>query len=67
MNGAALLGGFAVLAALAIGLEVAARLGKSKGTPASLADAAKVALQHPGLRFVTQLAWLWLGWHLFVR
>lgn len=56
--------GFAVLAAVAVVLEVVARRSERVAT---FSAAVSVALRRWPFRVATQLAWLWLGWHLFVR
>jgi hypothetical protein len=55
--------GYALLVVAAIGIEVAARR-RSSGT---LGDALTRTLGWRPARFVLLAAWLWLGWHLFVR
>jgi Family of unknown function (DUF6186) len=55
--------GYAVLALAAIGIDVAARR-RSSGT---FGDALTRTLGWRPARFVLLAAWLWLGWHLFVR
>jgi hypothetical protein len=57
------LAGYAVIVAAAIGLEIAAR----RRGGASLGDALAVVLRPWPARMVVVAAWLWLGWHLFVR
>jgi hypothetical protein len=57
------LAGYAVIVAAAIGLEIAAR----RHGGASLGDALVVVLRPWPVRMVVVAAWLWLGWHLFVR
>ena len=56
--------GFAILAALAAGLEAGAR---RSGRLARFADALAVALGNPVIRLLVLAGWLWLGWHVFVR
>ena len=55
--------GYALLVAVAIGLEVVARR-RGSGT---FGDALTLTLRWPPARLVLMAAWLWLGWHLFVR
>jgi hypothetical protein len=55
--------GYAVVVVAAAGLEVAARRRRS-GT---FGDALTVAMRYRPVRYVLLAAWLWLGWHLFVR
>jgi Family of unknown function (DUF6186) len=55
--------GYALLVVSAGGLEVAAR---RRGS-ATFADALAVTLRSRAARLVLLAAWLWLGWHLFVR
>jgi hypothetical protein len=62
---AVLLTGFAVLLVAMIVLEGLARAGH--GHRATLGDVTDSAIRHPAGRAVALLAWLWLGWHLFVR
>jgi len=56
--------GFALIAACALGLEVAAR---RSGRLATFGDALSAALRRWPVRLLLQAGWLWLGWHLFVR
>jgi hypothetical protein len=58
------LGGYAVIALLAIGLEVVAR---KSGRFATLGDVLAHGLRRWPCRTLLQAGWLWLGWHLFVR
>jgi hypothetical protein len=58
------LAGFAVITASALALEVAARRSSRLCT---LAEALAVVLRHRPMRILLLGAWLWLGWHLFVR
>jgi Family of unknown function (DUF6186) len=55
--------GYAVIVATAVGLELAARR-RGDGT---FGDALAAALRRWPVRMVVVAAWLWLGWHLFVR
>jgi hypothetical protein len=55
--------GYAVLLLSAGGLEVAAR---RRGS-ATFSDALAVVLRSRAARVALLAAWLWLGWHLFVR
>ena len=57
------LAGFALLAVAALVAELVAR---RRGT-ATLGDLVGLAIRPRGARFVLMAAWLWLGWHLFVR
>lgn len=57
------LAGYAVLVATALGLEWAARGGRV----ASFGGALGIVLRSWPARVVLIAAWLWLGWHLFVR
>jgi len=57
------LAGYAVIAATAIGVEIAAR--RRRG--ATFGDALAVVLRPWPARVVVVAAWLWLGWHLFAR
>lgn len=56
--------GYAIFAVCAVGLEVAAR---RSGRFSTLPEAISVAARRWPFRVVLQAAWLWLGWHLFVR
>lgn len=58
------LGGYAVIAATALGLELVAR---RSGRFPTFGQALAVILRRLPLRVMVALAWLWLGWHLFVR
>lgn len=58
------LGGWAVIAAGALGLELVAR--RSGRFPA-LGQALDAVLRRLPLRVLVAVAWLWFGWHLFVR
>jgi hypothetical protein len=55
--------GYALLVVSALGLEVAAR---RRGS-ATFVDALTIVLRSRAARFALLAAWLWLGWHLFVR
>jgi hypothetical protein len=55
--------GYALLVVPALGLEVAAR---RRGS-ATFVDALPIVLRSRAARFALLAAWLWLGWHLFVR
>jgi hypothetical protein len=55
--------GYALLVVSAGGLEVAAR---RRGS-ATLGDALTITLRSRAARLTLLAAWLWLGWHLFVR
>jgi hypothetical protein len=55
--------GYALLVAAALGLEVAARR-RGSGT---FGDALTLTLRWRPARLALLAAWLWLGWHLFVR
>jgi hypothetical protein len=57
------LAGFAVLALVAVGLEVAARRGRG----ATFAAAVGRLVRRRPVRLLVLAGWLWLGWHLFVR
>lgn len=57
------LAGYALIAACALGVEIAAR--RRGGT--TFGDALAVILRPWPVRLVVVGAWLWLGWHLFVR
>jgi Family of unknown function (DUF6186) len=55
--------GYALLAVAVVGVEVAARR-RGSGT---FGDALTLTLRSRPVRFALLGAWLWLGWHLFVR
>jgi hypothetical protein len=56
--------GYVALAVGAVVVEVVARRSDRVATfPAALS----VLLRRAPFRVAAQLAWLWLGWHLFVR
>ena len=55
--------GYALLVVSAGGLEVAAR---RRGS-ATFGDTLTIILRSRAARLVLLAAWLWLGWHLFVR
>ena len=56
--------GFAAIGAAAVGLELAARLSRRVCT---FGDAFAAVARHRALRVLLLAAWLWLGWHVFVR
>jgi hypothetical protein len=58
------LAGYALLAVAALGYELAGRL--RRRTP-TLVEAMLVLVRRPAPRALVLIAWLWLGWHLFVR
>ncbi len=58
------LAGYVVLATGAVGLEGAAR---RWGRVATFRAALSAAVRRPSVRVAVLAAWLWLGWHLFVR
>jgi hypothetical protein len=55
--------GYALLVVAAVGVEVTAR---RRGS-ATFGEALTFAMRYRPARFVLLAAWLWLGWHLFVR
>jgi Family of unknown function (DUF6186) len=55
--------GYAVIAAGAVGLELAAR----RRGGVTFSDALTTALGRWPVRLVLLAGWLWLGWHVFVR
>ena len=55
--------GYALVLVAAVSLEVAARR-RGSGT---FGDALALILRWRPARLVLLAAWLWLGWHLFVR
>jgi hypothetical protein len=63
MNRTFTLLGYAVVAAAAVGLEIAAR----RGAWATFGDAVSVAARRWPIRMLLIAGWLWLGWHIFVR
>ena len=56
--------GFAVFAAAAVALEIAAR---RSGQVTTFGDLLSVALRRWPVRILLLAGWMWLGWHLFVR
>ncbi len=56
--------GYALVAAGALGLELVAR--RSAPIP-TFGQALDAVLRRLPLRVLVCSAWLWLGWHLFVR
>ncbi|MFN2505013.1 MAG: DUF6186 family protein [Acidimicrobiales bacterium] len=59
-----ILAGYAVLAMVAVGIELIAR---GSGTRATFSDVVAMALRHWPCRILLQAGRLWLGWHVFVR
>lgn len=57
------LAGYVVVLAAALGVEVDAR----RRAGATLGDALALVLRPWPVRLAVVAAWLWLGWHLFVR
>jgi Family of unknown function (DUF6186) len=55
--------GYAVVAAAAVGLELAAR----RGMCATFGEALSAAVRRRPVRLLLIAGWLWLGWHVFVR
>lgn len=64
MTSRVILAGYAVLAAVAVGLEVWARRSNRICT---FGSALAAVLRYRSVRFLVLTAWLWLGWHIFVR
>ncbi|MGH8993661.1 MAG: DUF6186 family protein [Acidimicrobiia bacterium] len=58
------LAGYALIAGAALVYELAGHL--RRRTP-TLAQAMLTLTRRPAPRALVLLAWLWLGWHLFVR
>ena len=56
--------GYGLIAACALGLELAAR---RSARLATFGQALDMMLRRPAIRVALLAAWLWLGWHLFVR
>ncbi len=56
--------GYGLLAVCALVLELTAR---RAGRLATLGDVLGAAVGRWPVRLLVQAAWLWLGWHLFVR
>ena len=63
MSRAVTLAGWAVLLAGIVVVELAGRRGRG----ATAAAVLRVVLRSPALHMLVAAAWLWLGWHLFVR
>lgn len=61
------LAGYLVLAAASVAVEIAARWPGRTGGVATLSSLLAAALRRPVVRALAMAAWLWLGWHLFVR
>jgi hypothetical protein len=57
------LAGFAVLAIVAMGLEIAARRGRG----VTFGVAVRRLVRPGWVRLLVLAGWLWLGWHVFVR
>jgi hypothetical protein len=55
--------GYAVVAAGALALQVAGR----RGLCATFGEALSAAVRRWPVRLLLVAAWLWLGWHVFVR
>ena len=64
MSRAVTVGGFVVLVLAAVALQVA---GIVTGRTATLGQALRRATRRPAARVVLLAAWLWTGWHVFVR
>jgi hypothetical protein len=58
------LAGYALIALVAIALEVVSRRSRRLAT---LGDVVACGLRRWPCRVLLQAGWLWLGWHLFVR
>ena len=65
MSRVVVLTGFAVLIGAGAALEARARFGPAGR--ATLSDVVDRAVRRPAGRLLALLAWLWVGWHLFVR
>jgi hypothetical protein len=63
MTRAVTLVGYAVFVTAAVALELTAR---ARGR-ATFGDVVTLSLRRRPVRLVVLAAWLWLGWHLFVR
>jgi hypothetical protein len=63
MNSTMTLAGYAVLAAAAVALQLGAR---RRGS-ATFGDAMALTLRWSPVRLLVLAAWLWVGWHFFVR
>jgi hypothetical protein len=57
--------GYLIVAAAAVGLDLAARRDGSR--LANLGDVYSKLSARRGGRIVVMLSWWWLGWHFFVR
>ena len=64
MSRAVTLAGYAVLAAALVACQVAALVTRRVPT---LGQVASGVARRPGGRWILLAAWLWVGWHLFVR
>jgi hypothetical protein len=56
--------GYLVLAVAAVALEAVARI---SGRIPTMGRAVATINKSPGMRWLLVAAWLWAGWHLFVR
>lgn len=63
MSGTVTVVGYAVIAVCAVAVEVAGRRGRG----ARLSQVLSRGLARPPVRLAVLAAWLWLGWHVFVR
>lgn len=64
MSRTLVLAGWAAIATAAVVLEAVARVRHRAST---LGDVLRAALGRPPVRAGVLVAWLWLGWHVFVR
>ena len=64
MSRAVTLAGYLALAVAALAVEAA---GRRSGRVATFGQALAAALGRGPVRVLVQVAWLWLGWHVFVR
>lgn len=64
MTRAVTVAGYAAVAAAMVACQAAALAGRRRAT---LGDAVRVATARPAGRLVVLGAWLWIGWHVFVR
>jgi len=64
MGRPATLAGYLVIAAAMVVAELAGRAGHSTAT---VSDALAALTRHRAGRLLLLAAWIWLGWHLFVR
>ena len=58
------LAGYAVIVAAMVVAQV---VGRRRSGAATVGVVLRLLLRHPALRLLVTAAWLWVGWHVFVR